>query len=319
MSDLLQPLLCCFSVGFLLFIFMALISPLESLSWWSGWSKRQVAPPPPEPPPIASDANYFVVYMTAIGVISTELSRREAGFLNLLQAEVPDAVIISDVYPFSVTNNPLNGERQLAWLWQRLHESRVRYKAGILAALIFVRNMLQVAVSGDPRYGPIYNAGVAREIALSLLRHGYRPGSGKPITVVGWSGGGQIAAGVISYLHRALDAPVYIASVGGVIADEPGVAYAEHILHLQGSRDKFPTCGRYIYPGRWSVARHSAWNQALREGRVTVINPGPMRHTGREDYFDYKATLSNGRSHVEQTAVLVGQFIRQQVVNRGNY
>ena len=312
MNQVIQPLLCCFSVGLVLFIFMALISPLESLSWWSGWSRRQVAPPPPELPSVISNADFFVVYMTAIGVISTELSRREAGFLDLLQAEVPEAVIISDVYPFSVTNNPLNGERQLAWLWQRLHDSRVRRKTSFLAALIFVRNMLQVAVSGDPRYGPIYNAGVARETALSLLRHGYRPGSGKPINVMGWSGGGQIAAGVVPYLRRALDAPIYIVSVGGVITDEPGVAYAEHTLHLQGSRDNFPTFGSYLYPGRWPISRHSAWNQALHDGRITLLDPGPMRHTGRADYFDYKTRLDNGRSHVEQTASLVGRFIRQQ-------
>lgn len=312
MNQVIQPMLCCFSVGLVLFIFMALISPLESLSWWSGWSRRQIAPPPPEMPSVISDADFFVVYMTAIGVISTELSRREAGFLNLLQAEVPAAVVISDVYPFSVTNNPLNGERQFAWLWQRLHDSRVRRKTSLLVALIFVRNMLQVAVSGDPRYGPIYNAGVARETALSLLRHGYRPGSGKPISVMGWSGGGQIAAGVVPYLRRALDAPVYIISIGGVITDEPGVAYAEQTLHLQGSRDNFPTCGSYLYPGRWPVSRHSAWNQSLHDGRITLLDPGPMRHTGRADYFDYKARLANGRSHAEQTAILVGQFIRQQ-------
>lgn len=312
MSQLIQPLLCCFSVGVLLLILMALASPLESLSWWSGWSKRQVAPPPPHPIPVAADADFFLVYMTAIGVISTEISRREGAFLTLLQAEVPNAVIIHDVYPFSVTNNPLNGERQFAWLWQRLHESRLRRKASFLATLIFARNLFQVGVSGDRRYGPIYNVGVARETALSLLRHGYRAGSGKPITVMGWSGGGQIAAGVVPYLRRALDAPVYIASIGGVITDEPGVAYAKQTLHIQGSRDKFPTYGAYLYPGRWPISRHSAWNQALHDGRITVIDPGPMRHTGREDYFDPKATLPDGRTHVEHTAALVGQFVRQQ-------
>lgn len=318
MSQVLEPLICLVSLGLLLFIIMALASPLEALSWWSGWSKRQGAPPPPEAIPApTSDATFFLVYLTAIGGISaSDISRRERGFLDLLQAEVPSAAIIHDVYPFSVTNNPLNGERQLAWLWQRLHESRLSGRAGLFAALIFVRNMLQVAVSGDPRYGPIYNVGVAREIALSLLRHGYQPGSGKPITVMGWSGGGQMAAGVVPYLRRVLDAPVYVASIGGVITDEPGVAYVEHLLHLQGSRDKFPTYCSLLYPGRWAISRHSAWNQARHDGRFTMIDPGPMRHTGRNDYFDYKAQLPNGRSHVEQTAALVGQFVRQQAVNR---
>jgi hypothetical protein len=315
MSQAWEMLLCLLSLALLLFILMALASPLEALRWWSGWSRRRsTAPPTPEAiAAAASDADFFVVYLTAIGGISAaELSRRERGFLDLLQSEVPTAAIIDDVYPFSVTNNPLNGERLLAWLWQRLHASRLGGRPALFAALIFVRNLLQVAVSGDPRYGPIYNVGVAREIALSLLQSGYRPGSGKPISVMGWSGGGQIAAGVAPYLQRMLDAPIYIVSVGGVITNEPGVASARKILHLQGSRDKFPSIGAFLYPGRWPIWPYSAWNQARRDGRITVIVPGPMRHTGRGDYFDFKQKLPDGRNHAEQTAALVGQFIRQQ-------
>ncbi len=315
MSLVIEPLVCLLSLGALLLVVMAFASPLEALAWWSGWSKRQVAPAQPSAHtlPPAADADFFLVYLTAIGGISADdISRRELGFLEKLQAQVPNAVIVHDVFPFSVTNNPLNGERQLAWLWQKIHNSRMKGRAGFVAALIFVRNLLQVAVSGDSRYGPIYNVGVAREIALSLLRHGYRPGSGKPITVMGWSGGGQIAVGVVPYLHKALDAPVYVASIGGVITDEPGVAFAEKVLHLQSSKDKFPTIGDVLYPGRWPMMRYSPWNQAKQDGRIVTIDPGPMIHTGRGDYFDYKATLPDGRTHVEQTAALVGEFVRQQ-------
>ena len=84
-------------------------------------------------------------------------------------------------FPFSVTNNPLNGERSLGWLWQRIHNSRLGRRGSVLAMLIFVRNLFQVGVSSDPRYGPIYNVGVARELMRSLLRHGYPPDSGIPI------------------------------------------------------------------------------------------------------------------------------------------
>ncbi len=316
MSQILDTLYWLLLLGLVLFVVMALASPLEALRWWSGWSRRQVSLPPPEGEARAtSDATHFIVYLTAIGGISaSDISRREQGFLDLLRAEVPQAKIIHDVYPFSVTNNPLNGERQLAWLWQRLHDSRMKRRNSYLAALIFVRNLLQVAVSGDPRYGPIYNVGVARELAMSLLRHGYRPGSGKPITVMGWSGGGQIAAGVVPYLHYVLEAPVYVVSIGGVITDEPGVAYVEQLLHLQGSRDRFPSIGVILYPGRWPFLRRSAWNQARHDGRIITIDPGPFRHTGRGDYFDHKHTLPDGSSHARRTAVLIGEFIRQQAV-----
>lgn len=319
MNIVIEPLVCLFSLGLLLLVVMAFASPLEALGWWSGWSKRQTSAARPSdqpiPPTLASDADFFLVYLTAIGGISAEdISKRERGFLTELERQVPNATIIHDVFPFSVTNNPLNGERQLGWLWQKIHNGRMKRRAGFVAVLIFVRNLLQVAVSGDPRYGPIYNVGVAREIVLSLLRHGYQPGSGKPITVMGWSGGGQIAVGVVPYLHRALDAPVYVASIGGVITDDPGVAYAEQVLHLQSSKDKFPNIGDILYPGRWPFVRYSAWNQARQDGRIHTIDPGPMTHTGRGDYFDYRATLPDGRTHVQKTAALVGQFVRQQAL-----
>jgi hypothetical protein len=317
MNVILEPIACLVGLALLLFLLMALASPLEALGWWSGWSKRRLATWPTEleaqPTAVRADANYFAVYLTAIGGISaTDISGRERTFLAILQEHVPDVVIIEDVYPFSVTNNPLNGERQLSWLWQKIHDSRSKGKTTFVAMLIFVRNMLQVAVSGDHRYGPIYNVGVAREIARSLLRHGYQPGSGKPLTVIGWSGGGQIAVGVAPYLRRALNAPVYVASVGGVMADDPGIADVEHLLHLQSSVDKFPYIGNVLYPGRWPFVRYSAWNQAQQEGRMTRVDPGPMRHTGRGDYFDRRTTLPNGRTHGEQTAVLIAEFIRQQ-------
>ena len=316
--NLVEPLLCLFSIGLLLFVLLAMASPLEALGWWSGWSKRQVASARPSEfallPAPASDADFFIVYLTAIGGISADdISKRELTFLAHLQAQAPTAEIIHDVFPFSVTNNPLNGERQLSWLWQKIHNTRMGGKKSFVSTLIFVRNLLQVGVSSDPRYGPIYNVGVAREIALSLLRNGYRPASGKPITVMGWSGGGQIAVGVVPYLHQALDAPVYVVSVGGVMADDPGVVFMEHMLHLQSAKDKIPDIGKLLFPGRWPMVRYSGWNQALADGRITIIDPGPMIHTGRGDYFDYKAKLPDGRTHVEKTTALIGEFIRQQV------
>lgn len=319
MHVVIEPLLCILGLGALLVFVMALLSPLEALGWWSGWSKDHIMPQEPakglpqRESVTAYNGNYYVVYLTAVGGVSAEdISKRERGFLERLQTRLPDAVIIDDVFPFSVSNNPLNGERPLSWLWKRSHDSRMRGKANLLVTLIFVRNVLQVAVSGDRRYGPIYNVGVAREIALSLLKHGYDIGSGKPITVMGWSGGGQIAVGVVPYLHQALNAPIYVVSVGGVITDDPGIAAVEQLYHLQSSIDKFPKITDILYPGRWQMVRYSEWNQAKAEGRITVVDPGPMKHTGKNDYFDRHATLPDGTPHAERTADLVAAFIKSQ-------
>ncbi|MCP4358636.1 MAG: hypothetical protein GY796_11515 [Chloroflexi bacterium] len=314
MNLLLEPLFCLLMLGLLLIFAMALTAPFETFRWWSGWAVEnadndEIELADPQPP---SAASHFIVYLTAIGGISaTDISGREKQFLERLQAKTPQAVIISDVFPFSVTNNPLNGERLMGWLWQKIHNSRLHGRAGIFAFLIFVRNLLQVGVSSDPRYGPLYNVGVAHEIVGSLLQHGYTIDSSTPISVMGWSGGGQIAVGVARYLHRSLGAPLNVISIGGVFADDPGFAEINHLLHLQGSKDSFPKVGQILYPGRWSFVRYSVYNQAVRDGRVTFINPGPMHHTGRNDYFDHKATLPDGQTFLDKTVEIIATTITE--------
>lgn len=309
MSLILEPLFCLISLGVILLIVMAILSPLESLGWWAGWNKKGSKAAKPI---LTSDVeprlvDCFIVYLTAIGGISAaDISSRERRFLRHLDQAYPgEAVFVDDVFPFSVNNNPLNGERQLGWLWQKIHNSRLGGHGAVLAALIFIRNLLQVAVSGDPRYGPIYNVGVAREIARSLIRQGYPLHSETPIVVIGWSGGGQIAVGVVPYLNHAFQAPIHVISVGGVISDDPGVTSVDHLTHLQGSKDKFPSISNILYPGRWRISRHSAWNRALKAGKITTIDPGPMKHTGREDYFDNRSTLPDGQNYLDKTVAVI--------------
>ncbi len=304
-------------LGLLLLFIMALLSPFEAMGWWAGWSKRDLEStataglPASAPTDILPEASHYIVYLTAIGGISAEdISSRERRYLSLVQKQLPEAEIISDVFPFSVTNNPLNGERALGWLWQQIHNSRMKHRAAsFLSILIFVRNLFQVGVSADPRYGPINNVGVANEIIKSLVRHGYPVGSGKPITVMGWSGGGQVAVGVARYLHRGFEAPVYVVSIGGVLTDDASIGQVEHLYHLQGSKDIFPRIGDILYPGRWRMISYSAWNQAKHAGKMTMFDPGPMVHTGRGDYFDHHATLANGQTYVAKTAEITADCI----------
>jgi len=314
MSLIVNSLLYLVGLAALLIFIMAILSPFEALGWWAGWTRRDLDATTKEVNLRESDvteADHFIVYLTAIGGISSEdISRREHHFLQLLRERLPGVAIIDDVFPYSVSNNPLNGERALGWFWQRVHNSRMKKHAGsILSILIFVRNLFQVAVSADPRYGPINNVGVANEVSKSLATHGYRNGSGKPITVMGWSGGGQIAVGIVPFLHQSLGAPVYVTSIGGVLTDDVSIEEVEHLYHLQGSKDKFPRIGDILYPGRWRVLSYSAWNRAKREGKITRIEPGPMVHTGRGDYFDRHNTLPSGQTYMERTADMVAGII----------
>ncbi|MFN2173278.1 MAG: hypothetical protein ACK2U0_07255 [Candidatus Promineifilaceae bacterium] len=314
MSTIITPLAYLIALALLLLIGMALLAPFESLGWWAGWTKRDLQPSIQleELNPEVNPAAIYIVYLTAIGGISANLSSREQRFLDRLEAAYPEkVVIIDDVFPFSATNNPLNGERPLAWLWQRLHNSRLGGKASIFATLIFARNLFQVAVSGDPRYGPIYNFGVARELIRSLIHHGYPPNSGIPIAVMGWSGGAQIAVGVAPYLHQALGAPIKIVSIGGVISDDPGLDQVEHLYHIQSTIDQYPRISELLYPGRWRIMRHSHWYRAENGGRISVINPGPMRHTGKGDYLDRNTLLANGQSNLDRTVEVIVAALEQ--------
>ena len=55
----------------------------------------------------------------------------------------------------------------------------------------------------------------------ALRSHGYPLNSGIPVTMLGWSGGGQISLGTSTFLKGMLNAPIHMISVGGVMAMIP--------------------------------------------------------------------------------------------------
>ena len=325
MSAIVDIILTLFMVLGILFIIMALLSPFESLGWWAGWSKQTVdreltgerdnikhtlnMSAEPGFKGTKREAQHYLVYLRGIATAVAAPSRREQGFLDYLSDILPGSKIISDVFPYSATNNPLTGERTFARWYELLHKARNRYRNSLFAAIFVMRNLLQVGVSGDQRYGPIYNAGIAREISYSLMQQGYSYRRPAPIWVMGWSGAGQIALGAARYLRQLFQARVYVISIGGVLLDDPGIADITHLYHLEGSKDNFPRLGDLLSPGRWPFIRYSPWSKASKEGRITVINPGPMKHTGRDDYFDHKALLPNGQTHAQRTAEVIARLI----------
>ncbi|MBK8462170.1 MAG: hypothetical protein IPL36_03755 [Nigerium sp.] len=70
-------------------------------------------------------------------------------------------------------------------------------------------------VPADPRYGPTLNAGLAQQIWRALLRHGYTPGCGVLVTLIGYSGGAQMVVGASTML-TLLGVEVSVVSIGGV-------------------------------------------------------------------------------------------------------
>ena len=292
------------------FLFAGALSPFEALGWWAGWFGRN-----PEdveqtaaPNPVVSRAKHFVVFLTGIHSVSEEtFARREIALLEALRERLPDSEVL-EVFPYSVQNRALTGQRFFAWFWRfalKLKLSRVAF-AGFI---INLRNAFQVAVSADRRYGPIYNQGMAETLHSALRGHGYSVGSQVPVTIVGYSGGGQVAVGAAAYLKEIIHAPVTVVSLGGIMASDEGLLALENLYHLAGRRDRVQRLGPLFFPGRWPVLPYSAWNQARAKGTIHLVDMGPVDHTGKGGYLDAEATLPDGRSHLVATVATIGEIV----------
>jgi hypothetical protein len=321
---ILIDILALVGVGFVLLLFAAAASSLESLLWWAGWDETVAVHPSlalPEPHPslaastaLPAEPDSYVVYLSGAGTMDpARMDEKELRFLAQLCAGLAESTFVTDVFPYSPTNRPLTDERWLQRAWNYVLRARrvdrrrrsALQRLGIHAAQF--RNVLQVAVSADPRYGPVYSYGVARAIVASLLRHGYRIGSSKPVILVVLSGAGQISVGCTPLLRRMLGQPIWIISIGSILADDPGILEVEHLYHLSGRLDRTQHIGKLFYPGLWPIFPRSAPNVARKSGKISVIDMGAMRHMGIGDYMSRSALLPDGSRHVDKTVgVLVG-------------
>ena len=225
-----------------------------------------------------------------------------------------DARFVEGVYPYSVLENPLTEGRDGSWLWRQLERLQNR-RVPVIPQLINLYNALQVLVSADRRYGPIFNLGIAREVWKLLREAGYRHGSGDPVVLLGWSGGVQICVGMAWYLAD-LKIPVYVLSLAGVISSDPGLDRIRHLWHIEGTRDHVPQLGQVIFPSRWPLFPESSWNRARREGRITTQEVGPWRHASSPTYLS-RRRQPNGIVPVDQSAdALIEPLIAAGLIRR---
>lgn len=298
-----------------LILLSAALAPLESLGWWA-WSGAR----PPRPDQLEkvaaaysvpeSDKDFYLVYLSGIGAISgTSIPDEEYPFIHGLEARLPNCEVISDIYPYSVTNTGLTVQPVFAGLWRRIERMRSKDPDSAPALVVNLRNAFQLFVSADRRYGPIFNLGVANEIMRGLIRHGYQPNKGKPVVLLGWSGGGQIAIGAVSYLAAGTGA-VYVVSVGGMLSDDIGFDRVTHLWHLYGSKDQLQALGQKLFAGRWPTKPQSPWNRALRAGKIDLIPLGPFKHNGACNYFDMVTVIpEEGRTYGEKTLETIAQVL----------
>ena len=300
-------------------VVLAVLSPLESARWWADRGEVEIRRTfdhlPPREVVDGDDAEAYLVYLSGVGDVGgNQLLDRETAWLETLRVALPATRVIADVFPYSVDNRGLL-QRATERLWAWLDQGRRTRRLKGLHMLINARNVLHVLVSADPRYGPAHNIGLAQEIWRSLQRHGYRPGSGRRVFLVGYSGGGQMSLGSAWFLAGA-GVPISIISIGGVFGDDPGLDRIDHLWHLTGSADRVQLIGPVAFPGRWPTAPLSSWGRAVREGRVTRRIIGGMRHDGAQAYFGRRAVAEDGRTYAEVTRDAVAEIVEGVVAGR---
>jgi hypothetical protein len=307
-------ILTYFGIVLIGFLIWAALSPFELLGWWAGWFGEKIydggVPGGDEERPVQVDPKSYLIFVSGVGKANGEtLSYRETEFLRRLANQVPDTVIISDLFPYSVNNMPLTGQPFFARLWR--WALRRKLNGPVLAGyLINVRNIWQLMISADKRYGPMYNQAVAEVMVNGLRRYGYDPEQPRPIFLAGYSGAGQLAVGPAIYLKEWLAAPVYIVAVGGVFASDPSLEAADHVYYIYGQNDSVHKWG-LLAPGRWPMTVASSWNRARRRGKVTMLDMGPVGHTGRGGYLDHKAFLPDGTAMVDQTVETITAIVQR--------
>lgn len=297
----------------------AALAPFESLGWWAGWYGGQATPPVPGQVPTASASvapsphDHFLVYLSGIGAIDpTAILQEELDWGHLALRRIPQTTFVPDVYPYSVTNTGLGAQRVFSRLWNYLEQRRLKNPYDLLQFLINIRNLFQVAISADRRYGPIYNLGVAKEIVKALQLRGYELGSGKPVTLLGFSGGAQVALGASSFLKPMLNAPIRIISIGGVMSDDIGVMAMDKLYHMWGDLDPLHGLGEKLYAGRCPIFPNSDWNQALAAGKIEFVNMGPMHHNGATNYFSWTAFTPQGQAHAVATIDMINTLLLKE-------
>jgi esterase/lipase len=277
----------------LLFAFLA---PFESLLWWKDlkfaparFVKRLQKFECKEK---NTDADFFIVYLSGVGVISGDgLAADEQHFVDRLQHHFPHAAIVTDVFPYSAESDSLSSDRFFPKLWKYLEKNRLTNKKNVLDFLILLRNALQLAVATDDRYAPIYNLGTTTLILQGLLKKGYDLRDQKPICLIGYSGGAQIAVGAATYLHEIIHAPISMITIGGAINDDPGLNAITHLDYLYSPKDPVVMSMPWLFSGRMPFNVFSLWNQSVREGKITYTNVGNCSHAYAYSYFDTLHTL----------------------------
>ena len=307
-------------------IFVALCTaPFEAMTWWSrrpladdaegssGTEGQIAAMPIGQGLAVPSESKAIIFYVTGIGTMSGETHpAMEADFLDEMKKEIPYAAVIGDFFPYAPSGIPLNGQRIFARFWRFLGV----HNDSVAKNLIRLRNMFQVIVAADGRYGPIYSAGTFQVMRRKLRQEGLFPAVHIPIILLGYSGGAEISVGAAPFLRSVHAGRLSLFSLGGVMTSHAGLEALDMIVHIEGTKDRVVKFGGIISIQRWRVFFKSYWNEARRQGRITRIGMPGIGHNGPNGYLDAAAKddasgLSNRKRTLDALRKMVDDEIRE--------
>lgn len=271
----------------------ALLARYELLAYTAGWERQTGTMPEGVPYARGADPlrppSAYLVYLDGIGKRRFTDSRDGGQLVRALLQRAPGLRILGQVQPYSPAAVPLADRHGLLLSRRRS------------TPMVLLHNAMQILVAADRRYRPLYNRAVGTQIATQLQRAGYRPGSGIPVLLLGYSGGAQTATGAVAELHRRLDAPVVVLTLGGFHNGANDLSGMRSLHRFTSDEDRIERLGTWIFPQRWPRPRTSAWNQAIRAGKVTVHHLDPATHLGEHNYIHPHTTAPDGHTYLSRT------------------
>ncbi|RZM75309.1 peptidase [Leptolyngbya iicbica LK] len=308
-------------LGLLGVVVAILMTPLESLSWWAGWQGDRPLNPGiavRHPDQTDEDVVRYVTYLDGINQGTYGYLPEVERFLEqLAEALPPNVLLVKGIIPYSVSNTQLTADNPFAWVWRWVDAFKSTVPVVPIGFVVNIRNIFAVMMSADARYGPIQNRGLAQVLYDSLIYHGYQPGSGTPISLIGFSGGGQMSMGCVRYLQQVTEAPIEVISIAGVISGNTGAMAVDKLYHLAGDLDPVEKLGVKLFPARWPIAPLSNWNKAKRRGRIVFISLGEIGHSGANGPMSIGRQLPDGRTPLQQTVDITTGILLKDWVRSG--
>jgi hypothetical protein len=287
--------------GVAAFLIAGTLAPLETMSWWAGHHAQPLHVSPEHP--AMREAAHYIVYLGGIDSVDGEIhTPYERPLLEALEDKLGDSAIIRSVFPYAASGEALlRGPRIFRCLWRRLQALRKKHSSW-LTSLINARNFFQLLVAADRRYGPIFNEALASLILDALVDAGWRQtDQAHRLSLIGYSGGVQMAIGAAPFLARRWRGPIGVVSIGGTVIEPAGMDYVDRLDHLVGSGDLAVRLSALMCASRWPIALRSAWARARRDARIHVVPLGRIGHTGSHGYLGMARPAGSARTGFETT------------------